>query len=264
VTVPSYTGPMPESNGVAMNPLFGEPMWVTRMRVAAEAAGREVWALAQQSLLMHRDLRTPNHVRSEPHRDLVVVLHGLFATAGALRPLRRRIERGTGALTTSFTYEPGCRVPSLARRLEKLLSVVPQKTPIHLVGHSLGGLVARYYVQVEPRDSRVVQTISLASPFQGTTIARFLPRAIASDIEPGSELLGRVAASWHQAPSVPHTSIVATHDHLVRPSWSAASPHGEVVILLARGHNTLLFDPLASQHVVRCISRHRTNPPHPM
>lgn len=218
------------------------PRAVGAVADTALAFGREARALLWQSTLMHCDLGVVRPADLRSKSDLVVVLHGLFATAGALRPLRRRIERDTGFETATFTYEPGCNVQTLVGRLSDLLESAPASCRVRLVGHSLGGIVARYYVQVAPRDPRVVQTLSLASPFAGTHITRWVPDFFCRDVNPDSVVLARLERSWECGAGVPHTSFVATHDQLVRPSLSAAYPHGEVVMVEACGHNTLLFD----------------------
>jgi len=220
---------------------------------SALAVGREARALLQQSTIMHHDLGVVLPADLPHLQELVVVLHGLFATAGALRPLRRRIERDTGIATATFTYEPGCNVATLSARLAALLDRVSPTCRVRLVGHSLGGIVARYYVQVSARDPRIVQTISLASPFAGTAVARWVPDFFCHDVTPNSVVLSRIERAWRRGSSVPHTSFVATHDQLVVPARSAAYPHGEVLTFPARGHNTLLFDDEVASALTRCI-----------
>jgi len=223
--------------------------------MAVEAACREGIALLRQTPLMPLDLRWRAIEVAPAARDIVVLLHGLFATAGAMRPLRRAIESGLGVPTASFTYEPGCDVRTLCARLGALLEGITPTTRVHLVGHSLGGIVARYYVQVSPRDHRVVQTISLGSPFAGSRVASAVPRWIARDVAIGSRVLAEIERNWRRGDHVPHTSIVASHDQMVIPHWSAAYPHGDVVIAEARGHNALLFDREVADRVVDILRR---------
>ena len=46
---------------------------------------------------------------------------------------------------------------------------------IHVIGHSLGGLITRYYVQRLGGDSRVHTLVTLGTPHQGTQLARAAP-----------------------------------------------------------------------------------------
>src|SRR5277367_4675492 len=92
--------------------------------------------------------------------DVVVLVHGFLATAGVFRPLRAHLEREAGPRVATFSHAPGLGVRRIARQLASLVERIPQGTRIHLVGHSLGGIVVRWYVQEMDGDQRVAQTIS--------------------------------------------------------------------------------------------------------
>jgi triacylglycerol lipase len=176
-------------------------------------------------------------VRSD--RDVVMLVHGLFATAGVMRPLRREIEARTGAFTTSFTHPPGPGIPSIARDIAEAVRAISGEVRIHLVGHSIGGVAVRYFVQELGSDSRVVQTISIGSPFGGARPARLLPAPVGRDIAPGSELLERLARGARERLGVPHLSIVGQEDHVV-PSGACLAA-GEELAVPGCGHNSLIY-----------------------
>ena len=98
-----------------------------------------------------------------------------LATAGVFRPMRKRLRRETGALVASFSHAPGLGVKRIAGQLARLIDRIPHGTRIHLVGHSLGGLVARWYVQ-EMRghsDIRVTRSyVDVSSPLAADAAAR--------------------------------------------------------------------------------------------
>ncbi len=211
--------------------------------------GREALAFARQAALLHRDLPASAPDQAGAGEDVVVLLHGLFATAGVLRPLRQHIEREASAHTASFTYAPGPGVDDIARRLRTLIATLPDGVRIHLVGHSMGGVVARWFVQELGGDPRVVQTISLGSPFQGTRRAKLMPAAAGRDILPSSAVLRRLAES--PAQGVPHLSIAAKNDGVV--TEEAVFHHGERVLVDDCGHNGLLFDRRVAALVVERV-----------
>lgn len=216
-------------------------------------AGREAVAFARQAVLLRHDLEeiVPNDLRDGEH--VVVLLHGLFASAGVLRPMRTYIERETGMRTASFSYMPGPGVKALAARLSLLIERLPPSSSIHLVGHSMGGLVARYYVQSMPTCRRILQTISLASPFRGTAQARWLPVGFGRDVAPGSEVLRWLAETADDS-LIPHTSFVAPLDTIVTPAESAVFWHGDAIEVAGLGHNSLLFDPEVHAHIASRIT----------
>src|SRR6187402_864355 len=137
-------------------------------------------------------------------RDVVMLVHGLFATAGVLRPLRRELEARTGAFSTSFTHPPGPGIASIARDIARAVHAISGDARIHLVGHSIGGVAVRYFVQELGGDARVVQTMSIGSPFGGTRPARLFPAPVGRDIIPGSALLERLAQGARRRLVVPH------------------------------------------------------------
>jgi triacylglycerol lipase len=204
-------------------------------------AGREAMAFARQAWLLRHDLVAPvipANVGDDD--DVVVFLHGLFASAGVLRPMRAQIMRHVGTHAAALSYAPGPGVDEIAGRLTVLLRDLPRTTRIHLVGHSLGGIVARHYA-LETMDARVVQTISLSSPFAGVPRAAWLGFEGARDLDPQSPLLLRLRlrSGTH---GVPHLSIIAGADSLVKSPIAHALPGGDVIVMKDRGHNTLLFD----------------------
>lgn len=208
------------------------------------SAAREALALARQATLLHRDVAPV--VPATAQGDVVVFVHGFLATAGVLRPLRDVVERGTRAETASFTHPPGVGIVDIAERLAELVrGLASPELRIHLVGHSIGGLAARWFTTELGGDARVVETISIASPFEGAPRARFFPGVLARDIEPGSALLARLRGAQS---GVPHFSIAGGSDRVVPAG--ALLPHGESLLVEAAGHNEVLYHPTTVAAVV--------------
>jgi triacylglycerol lipase len=221
----------------------------SRLR-SLEVVGREAYALAKQSTLFYRDVLEVVP-QPRPGEDVVVFVHGLFQTAGVLRPVREQIARETRAETASFSYATGPGVVRIADRLAELIRDLPSGIRIHFVGHSVGGLVVRWYVQELGRDERVVQTISLGSPFSGTTHARYFPTQVGRDIVPGSRLLTRLAAGARAGERVPHLSITAAHDSVV--PGGAVLGAGDTLTIDGCGHNGLIYHSAVAREIVRRV-----------
>ncbi len=233
---------------------------VPRERLGAiKAASREAIAFAKQALLLRHDTAEPVVPReAKLGDDVVVFLHGLFATAGVLRPLRAHVTRHPGVHAAALSYMPGPGVRALAERLSALVSSLPEGVRIHLVGHSLGGIVARYFAQAALGASSrpIVQTISMASPFAGVRGAGLFGFEAARDLEPQSPILRELRLESTQS-SIPHLSIIAGADSLVKSPVAHALPGGELLVLEGRGHNTLLFDEEAARIVERRVLSQR-------
>lgn len=212
---------------------------VTPKAVAIGAT--EAIATLREVVLMPLDLQTALPDVDDSNADVVVFVHGFFASPGVFRPLRERMQKELDAKVASFTHLPGVRVDPIAKRLAALVDRIPSHARVHIVGHSLGGLVGRYYVQELGGHARVTQTISLGSPFGGTKVANALPVLVGADLKTGSELLQRLRANAHRF-DVPHLSVVADTDRMVIPQNSAMLPWGETALFRGLGHNGLLYD----------------------
>ncbi|HXN33145.1 MAG TPA: alpha/beta fold hydrolase [Polyangiaceae bacterium] len=199
--------------------------------------GVERLALLRQFALVPRDLVSvvPEAL---PGEDVVVLVHGFLASAGVFRPLRARLEREASARVATFTHAPCVGVRRIARQLSELIDHIPLGTRITIVGHSLGGVVARWYVQEMEGHTRVSRTISLASPFLGVNVPQLL---VGADLHEQSDLLKCVRDRAHLH-GVPHTSVVAAADSVVVGVETACLGFGDVVVVPKRGHNGLLFD----------------------
>ena len=202
----------------------------------------ETLSTLREVVLMPRDLGIVMPARLGATDDVVVLIHGFFASGGVFRPMKERLVAETGSKVATFTHAPGVSITSIAKSVARIVERIPMSCRVHVVGHSLGGLVARWYVQELGGHERVAQTISLGSPFGGTEIARRFPILVGRELCRTSPLLARLRARAHEH-DVPHTSVVADADTMVVPCESAVFPRGDVVVLPGRGHNSLLFDP---------------------
>lgn len=207
--------------------------------------GDERIALLREVVLMPHDLSesVPEGCAAE---DVVVLVHGFLASAGVFRPLRARIEREAGARVATFTHAPGVRVRTIAEHLARLVDRLPRAARVTVVGHSIGGLAARWYVQELGGHARVARTISLASPFGGLDVP---PVLVGADLRTQSTILERIRSRAH-VHEVPHTSIVGAADTLVPGVETACLGFGDVVVLQERGHNGLLFCDRAAAVVI--------------
>jgi alpha-beta hydrolase superfamily lysophospholipase len=216
------------------------------------ALGREARALARQARLLRHDWLA---VVPEPDaEDVAVLVHGFLATAGVLRPLARRLEQTRGVRSASFTHLPGEGIARIAERLAELVSELTKDVQrLHLIGHSVGGLAVRYFVTETGGDPRVVQSISIASPFFGLPRASLLPGQLGRDLHRESSLLARLRAGIPG--SVPHFSIAGTHDAVVESG--ALTPSAERLLASGCGHNAVLYDPEVEREIVGRVASAR-------
>lgn len=115
--------------------------------------------------------------------ERVILLHGLWLRGMAMQYMSRRlVAAGFDAQTFDYaTVRDGIDVAS--ERLRACVGAVGS-SKVHLVGHSLGGLIAAMIVQRHPEmiDGRIV---CLGAPLRGSAAARSL-----NGIPGGSAMLG--------------------------------------------------------------------------
>lgn len=102
----------------------------------------------------------------------VVLLHGIWLRGFTLGLLARRLREG-GLEVSSRDYASVTRSPEQSiDSVADYLAVLPPG-PVHLVGHSLGGLLALALARRGhlPADSRIV---CLGTPLRGSAVARLL------------------------------------------------------------------------------------------
>lgn len=179
----------------------------------------------------------------------ILLVHGLIDNRSVFAVLRRALRRRGFGQVLTLNYSPFTQdVRSAARRLERLVEQTCEETGyerVHVVGHSLGGLVARYYIQRMGGDARVHTLCTLGTPHAGSFAAHLLPSRLARQLRPGSSLV----AELDQPSPGCRTRFVcfwSDLDQLILPKRSARLLHPDLtvrnVLIRGTGHMSLTFD----------------------
>ena len=179
----------------------------------------------------------------------IILIHGVIDNRSIFTVLRRALRnRGFGRLY-ALNYSPFTDdIADVARRLGDLIDDVCSQTGydrVHIVGHSMGGLIARYYVQRLGGDAKVHTLVTLGSPHGGTVPARLVPWPVIRQMRYGSDILAELD---EPAPGC-RTRFIAIWsdlDQLVIPQRNARIQHDDLrarnVLIRGIGHMSLPVD----------------------
>ena len=210
-------------------------------------------ALAEMARAGTRLITYPLGVPAEPLRldprdrsTPVVLVHGLTDNRSVFRAMQRRLRRNGFTSVCCWNYSPLLRdIPRGAADLGRHLDRIRARTgrgPVHVVGHSLGGLIARYHAQCQGGDDAIETLVTLGTPHRGTLGAHLLPTPLGRQLRPGSSVVRRLA---EPAPGC-RTAVTAVYsdlDELVLPTAAGRCDHPDLgasnVLVHAVGHACL-------------------------
>ncbi|GIM86104.1 alpha/beta fold hydrolase [Salinispora arenicola] len=192
----------------------------------------------------------------------VIIVGGLSGIAVAYGPLAARLKHDG---FRPFVYElPGLGfgdIPTSARAFADYVDQVRATTgaaQVDLVGHSEGGLVARYYLKRLGGTGSVGRYVSLGSPQYGTYVANILAFlglgscagvVACQQMTIGSDFITDLNAGDDTPGSVSYTAVRTRQDQLVRPVDNAMLADGATNVLIQSscpwrlvGHLGLVLD----------------------
>lgn len=180
-------------------------------------------------------------------RHPVVLLHGFAMNRTNWIWLGRRLaKRGIGPLYATSYFSPQS-VRRSARHLERFIERVRRREKaerVDIVAHSLGGVVARYYIERLGGAANVGRLVTIGSPHRGTVIAR-----LGALFPSARETLSNSAFYAELGPLSPReniafTSVWSRADAIIEPPESSSiAPVGEDRVFDDLGHLSLLLSP---------------------
>ncbi len=143
----------------------------------------------------------------------VILVHGMAGTARDFEPLISGIDQERYQVWV-FNYPTGLPLLMVAKGLDNLVNIIKDKyqyKQIHLLAHSMGGLVTKSYLNICTQTgscSEVISFTSISSPFGGVESAQsgvdYAPVVMPSwrDLAPKSEFIEDLFSSSETMP--PH------------------------------------------------------------
>jgi hypothetical protein len=198
--------------------------------------------------------------------ETVLFVHGLYMTGLELGLLRRRVSQA-GFETQQFHYHTV--LESVAENARKLADYIARldAESVHLVGHSLGGMVIlrMFEIGVVIPSGRVVL---LGSPVRGSVAARSMtqknwgwllgqsgPDGLAEEHNPvwnQSRELGVLIGTGGTGFGLPRPELTGVHDGVVTAEETRL-PGATDQIALDVHHTSMLFRPEVAEQVIQFL-----------
>ena len=198
------------------------------------------------------------------HDTPVVLVHGYGHNRSGWFVVEQALRQAGFHRITSVNYNPLRHdVPAIAERLAEHVEMVRTLSgseKVHVIGHSMGGLVLRWYVQELGGDRVVDVAATVATPHQGTVSALLVaPLGHAGkQLLPGSEVIRRLHETARPTP-VRWVAYYSNIDLCVQPSPSARLDHAALgatnVLIKDHGHLSILLSRKLATSVVEELER---------
>ena len=148
----------------------------------------------------------------------ILLLHGCIMRGGTLFFIQNQLQKDGWNPVYTWNYMPPFKnIPYYAEKLKDKVDEILRRTThtkITLICHSMGGLIARYYINFLEGKSSVDKLITLGTPHKGTQLWSFSYNPCVLDMRPGSDFLKKLRAI---PLNIKVLSIYSSFDAIVLP-----------------------------------------------
>lgn len=192
----------------------------------------------------------------------ILLIHGIMDNRSVFTVFAHELRRRGFGVVHAINYGPLTGdLRSAAHELHEHVERLREATgaeKVHVVGHSLGGVIARYYVQRMGGDDAVDTLVTLGSPHAGSNLAYLAPVPLCRQLQPGSPVLRELDAP---APGCRTRFLVvwSRMDEIVVPQRNARLRHPDLDVqelgLDDVGHLSLPIDRRTVHWVASTLAR---------
>lgn len=201
--------------------------------------------------------RVPS-LKKNAKRLPVLFIHGMLHNRATFAWLVQRLAlagwrefREINLMTTFHS------IPKMADQVAEAVHLLRERhavKQVDVIAHSMGGIIARYFVQLKGGDGPVRNLITLGTPHQGTELSKLSLFSNVRELSPQSHIIRRLSAG----PPPRFTQGLAISgelDVMVRPRSNAWWPGVRNVELKKVGHAGLLFSGRVAKLIVSRLSQ---------
>lgn len=214
--------------------------WVRRWWYWGLDYGYVVW-WQLVGLVSRRPPITYSHGTKAP----VVLLPGVYETWALLRPIADAL--GAAGHPIHVVRALGYNRRPISESATMVMAYILEHDlhEVVLVAHSKGGLIAKHCLVVDDVTARIDRVVAVATPFAGSSLARYVPSRTVRALGPRAETIGLLAANLEANSRI--VSIYGDYDpHIPGGSSLAGARNVEIPMV---GH----FRPLGDRRVIDAV-----------
>ncbi|WP_183463395.1 esterase/lipase family protein [Microbulbifer rhizosphaerae] len=174
-----------------------------------------------------------------------ILIPGIFDRGKSMLRMRQALEsKGFSAHCINLQYNSGWHgMEHLSRQLKDQVDALAEgNSSCSLVGFSMGGIVARHYLQRLDGVERVHKFISISSPHYGSFWAKFLPYKGGRQLSIGSDFLNTLNEDVQSLADISPVSIWTPYDITIVPHTSSRLPIGKAYEFPVKLHRWMPLD----------------------
>jgi len=187
-----------------------------------------------------------------------LLVHGYFHNRGVFIPLRIRFWKDKISNVFTLNMRPAfASIEDYANQVEEKVNKIISLTnckKVNLLTHSMGGLVARYYIQELGGSSNVNLCITLACPHNGTKFAILAKGKNGREMRPGSRFLLKLHNGKKDF-TKKIISIWSDFDNMIIPHENAILDGAKNIKLEYLGHVAFLLSPRVYKIIKRELDK---------
>ena len=187
------------------------------------------------------------------------MIHGLWNTSEIFNTLLKNLDYYDIEYyaPTLEHYSGRISIVNLAESLDELITKkYGNEREIDILGFSMGGIIARYWIKKFNGYLKTKRFISIGSPHHGTLTAQLVPKYLfkgISEMKINSSLLKELSKHDYLLTKIDCVSFYTSWDFMVFPGWRAKLPIGRKFNLNIYKHRNLVRNQIAIDAIVNAI-----------
>ena len=189
----------------------------------------------------------------------IILIHGLWNNSQIFSSLMKKLDYYDVEYyaPTLEHYFGRISIVDLAKSLDELIiKKYGSEREIDILGFSMGGIIARYWIKKFNGYLKTKRFISVGSPHHGTLTAQLVPKNFLkgiSEMKINSSLLKELSDYDYLLTKIDCVSFYTRWDFMVFPGWRAKLPIGRKFNLNIYKHRNLVKNPIAIDAIVNSI-----------